>query len=85
MKVVFHATFVKRFQKCSPKIQQAFEERLELFLKNPYHPLLRNHAVGRAYPGCRSINVTGDMRAIYHMHEGACVFVLIGTHAELYG
>jgi addiction module RelE/StbE family toxin len=84
MRVVFHAAFTKRFRKCSSKIQKAFEERLNLFFENQNHPLLGNHAVGRAYPGCRSINVTGDVRAIYHMHDGTCIFVLIGTHAELY-
>ncbi len=84
MRVIFHHTFTKRFRKMTPNVRASFGTRLEIFLADPCHPILRNHAVGRAYPGCRSINVTGDVRAIYRLSGETAIFLLIGTHAELY-
>jgi mRNA-degrading endonuclease YafQ of YafQ-DinJ toxin-antitoxin module len=37
------------------------------------------------YLGYRSINITGDVRALYTVKEGALIlFVFIGTHSQLY-
>ena len=62
-----------------------FIERKNLFLEDSLHPLLNNHSVDYAYPGWRSINVTGDYRALYEELEDGVVFMKIGTHSELYG
>ena len=83
---VLHKSFKKEFQKLPIKIQKQFFERADLFLKNQSHPLLNNHSVHSAYPGWRSINITGDYRALYEViDEGIVVFMKIGTHSELYG
>ena len=84
MNTAFHASFVKRFRKLPPNVRNAFRLRLALFLSTPFHVLLRNHSVGRVYPGCRSFNVTGDYRAIYRVEGDTAIFILIGTHADLY-
>ena len=66
------------------KIQIKFGERLLLFSKDMFHPLLNNHALRGIYKDTRSINVTGDYRALY-THDGEkVVFIAIGTHSELY-
>ena len=70
MKVAFHHTFTKRFRKMPQNVRVAFGARLHVFFVDQFHPILRNHAVGRAYPGCRSINITGDVRAIYRISGG---------------
>lgn len=85
MRSVFHKTFNKKFKKLPDKVQMAFHARLAIFENNPFHPLLENHDVSRAFPGCRSINVTGDFRAIFYERRGLAVFINIGTHSELYG
>jgi len=33
MQIQYGKKFIKEFKKCPPKIQKAFKERLELFLK----------------------------------------------------
>lgn len=33
----------------------------------------------------RSINITGDYRAIYEVKDGIAYFISVGTHHELYG
>ncbi len=80
-----HKKFEKRYAKLPQEVKARFKERRDLFLENPFDPRLNNHSVDRAYPGCRSINVTGDYRAIFSEFVGGVMFVNVGTHAELYG
>jgi len=85
MQVIFHKSFDKQYIKLSPKIHSRFEERLKIFLTSPFAPLLNNHSVDEIFPECRSINITGDYRAIFKMRDSIPVFIKIGTHHELYG
>lgn len=81
----YHKNFRKQFSKLPLKIQDEFEEKLGLFLGNQFHPLLNNHPLTGKYDGCRSINVTGDIRAIFYVKtDGDVVFINIGSHSELY-
>lgn len=72
------------FKKLPPKIQEQFYTRLEIFITDKNNPLLNNHSVDRIYLRCRSINVTGDYRAIFEETDQLILFVRIGTHSELY-
>ena len=86
MTVRFHSRFLKVFGKLPPAIQNKFLARLSLFQREPFHPLLNNHSVDAAYPRWRSMNVTGDYRALFELvSEDTIVFMKIGTHSELYG
>ncbi|MDP3900549.1 MAG: type II toxin-antitoxin system RelE/ParE family toxin [bacterium] len=84
MQVKFHKIFKKKFKKLPPWAQKKFYERLEVFLRNDHDAVLRNHSVDKAYPNCRSINISGDYRAIYYHNGDEVIFIIIGTHAELY-
>ena len=85
MHTIFHDTFRKKFEKLPEKIQGCFYERLKLFVDNPRDHILHNHSVGKRFVGCRSLNVTGDYRAIFYESADSVVFINIGTHAQLYG
>ena len=85
MKIELHAKFEKKFDTLSRKLQDRFFERVAIFRENQFHPILNNHSVDHAYSGWRSINVTGDYRALFEEVEGGIVFMKIGTHPELYG
>lgn len=86
MEPILHKNFKKMFKSLFPKIQEQFFARLELFIKDKYNPVLNNHSVDQAYPGWRSINVTGDYRALYEVkNDDTIVFMKIGTHSQLYG
>ena len=85
MKPEYHKNFRKQFDKLSIKIQDKFEEKLDLFLQNMFHLLLNNHSLSGEYEGCRSINITGEIRAIFYVKsERNIVFINIGSHSELY-
>jgi addiction module RelE/StbE family toxin len=85
MKVRYHKKFLKSFDKLPKEIKGKFEQRLKIFFQDPFSSLLNNHSVDYTYPGLRSINITGDFRALYEIKdENLIVFMRIGTHSELY-
>lgn len=88
-RIDYSKIFHKQLKKAPLGIKIAFRERLALFLQNPSHPLLNNHSLSGSFLGKRSINITGDWRAIYYEYtsddEGAVIiFYLLGTHSQLY-
>ena len=84
MRVLYKKRFEREFKRLDEKVKLAFSERLELFVQDKFHPLLRNHAVDAAFPGCRSINISGDLRAIFREEGDVVIFMHIGTHSKLY-
>ena len=85
MDVSFTKKFIKQFRKLPNKGQQQFHDRLELFLNDQYHFLLRRHALKGKYAGYHSIDISGNLRAMFRYQSGNSVmFSLIGTHAQLY-
>lgn len=76
--------FEKEFQKVDLKIRTAFSERLKIFKQEPFHPILKNHSLTGKYRGYRSINVTGDWRALYTEGKSTIWFEALGTHSQLY-
>ncbi len=77
--------FDKDYKKLPKNIQERFKERILLFQKDQYNPILNNHSLRGGYTGCRSINVTGDVRAIFIKNNSEIIFVAIGSHSKLYG
>ena len=85
MIITYSRGFKKMFRKHSLPIQEKFYERLALFIKDQHSPLLSNHALNGEWVGCRSINITGDIRAVYEEVDKKHIeFVDIGSHSELY-
>ena len=76
--------FKKQFKKLPQHAISKFEERFVLLLQNPNNPILNNHKLHGKYSNCRSINITGDYRLVFCMHDNILDLELIGTHSELY-
>jgi len=86
MLLVFARQFDKMYHRLPKSVKKHSDERILLFGKEPFHPLLNNHRLHDPYAGCRSINITGDYRAIYY-HETPDVvrFIAVDTHHNLFG
>jgi mRNA-degrading endonuclease YafQ of YafQ-DinJ toxin-antitoxin module len=83
--IVFHRKFLKQQSKFSPSIQFHIQERIGLFIDTPSNPLLNTHALHHPYENCFSINISGNIRAVYELQEnGDILFIRVGTHSELY-
>lgn len=85
MRIIFHKQFQKMYQKLPENIKHRFKERRDLFIKDAFHPFLNNHKLNGEYEGYRSINIGGDIRAVYEPIDNETAhFIFIGTHSELY-
>ena len=84
MRVTYKKKFIRQYEKLPEKIQKQFNERLGLMRKDIRHPLLRIHALRGDRRPYKSMNVTGDCRALFVIEEDEVIFSEIGTHSELY-
>lgn len=85
MKVSFSNDFKKKLRKCSKPIAEAFYDRIRMFMQNPNARSLNNHYLNGKYDGYKSINISGDIRAVYKLIEKELAyFVDIDNHSNLY-
>lgn len=85
MKIIPHRKFKKQFRKLQKSDQKQFEEKIKIFLQNPFHPILNNHELHGKYKGLRSIKITADLRVIYEtVKKDIVLFLTIDSHGNLY-
>jgi addiction module RelE/StbE family toxin len=84
MEVIYRRKFRKAFKKQSKKTHIKFFEKLEIFKKDPFHYSLNNHTLSGEFKGVRSFDITGDIRVHYVEANAVAVFLMIGSHSELY-
>lgn len=65
MYISYSKNFIKQAKKLSPELRKKLQERVILFSDDPLSPILRNHALRGKYKQYRSIDITGDVRALY--------------------
>jgi addiction module RelE/StbE family toxin len=86
MIIQYAPKFKKQYKKIPKKFQDQFDDRLRLFLIDPTSPRLRVHPLKGSYRGYWSMNINGDLRALYlKKGDEIIIFALIGTHSQLYG
>lgn len=82
MVIQYTTKFKKQYQKLTSKLQRQFDERLQLFVADPTNPQLRVHPLKGAFQGYWSLNMSGDLRALYlKKGDEIIIFALIGTHS----
>ena len=85
MTVLFHKNFEKQYKKLSRNSQHKFKDRIQILRSDVFNPILNNHPLRGKYAGYRSIEVSGDLRAIYKtVGNDVFLFVTIGSHNYLY-
>ncbi len=89
MEIRYGDRFKKQYEKAPKPVKAAAKRRISLFKEHPFHPFLHNHPLVGVYAGHRSINITGDWRAVYRVSKDSfgkmiIVFVALGTHSQLY-
>ena len=86
LSIQYSKNFEKQFKKLPEKLKQQFIDRQSLFEQNQRDPILRLHALRGKYQGYYSIDITGDVRALFTRRGNTIViFGFIGTHSQLYG
>lgn len=86
MKPVLQKSFLKSYAKLPKSVKDKFFERVQLFIDEPEHPLLHIHSLKGGMAPLKSMNITGDYRALFTVDskKSLVIFYKIGTHSELY-
>lgn len=85
MTVSYSKKFKKQYKKLPKNIQKKFYKNLVIFIKNHKDRQLQTHKLHGKLNGLYSINITGDIRAIFdEITLDKVEFVAIGSHSELY-
>lgn len=85
MQYFLSKNFEKKFSKLPKKVKNKTLTQLEVFIMNPTDIKLNNHSLSGKWKDYRSINITGNYRAIYkEISEEMARFVDIDTHSKLY-
>ena len=86
MVITYHKDFIKGSQKLTQAQKQKLTERLRIFGQDEFNLILNNHSLKGRYRGFRSINIAGDLRAVYKKEaQDMIIFVAIDSHSHLYG
>lgn len=86
MVINYHKDFIKASKKLTLAQKERLKQRLALFGLDQFNPVLNNHTLKGKYLGYRSINIGGDLRAVFkQVSEREIRFVVTGTHSNLYG
>lgn len=81
---LLHKSFKKDFKKLPKQARSEFKRKRDFLVVNSAHPALHLHSLHGEWAGKWSINVTGNIRAIFKLQGNIAIFVNIGTHSELY-
>lgn len=85
MEFYYSSVFKKQYKKLPLKTREQFKTRLILFVEDQNNPRLRIHKLQGEYNGLWSMNVSGNIRAVFDkLYDGAVMFEAIGSHSELY-
>jgi len=84
MQISFTKRFCKKYDKAPEEIRKSFSEKLFLFKNNKFDKVLNNHQLSGDYSFLRSINITGDWRALFIDDENVINFITLGNHNNLY-
>lgn len=89
MKIEYSKKFLDDVASLNEKQVKKLKERITLFRESPTAPVLRNHKLKGKLKDFCSINITGDLRAVYIMEKQEkniiIKFVRLDTHSQLYG
>lgn len=89
MIVQYSPAFLEKVKKLNVLVYKSLRMQILVFSRNPYDPVLRNHALRGEWQGYRSIKITADWRALYKEiksgDEIIAYFSYCGTHKQLYG
>jgi addiction module RelE/StbE family toxin len=86
MSIDFSKSFDQQFQsRLNARQRQKVLEAIELFIDEPFHKELRNHALYGKWKGYRSISVGGELRLHFKVsNDDRMLFEAVGSHNQLY-
>lgn len=85
MIIRYSKKFKKQYEKLPPKLQQKTKSCIILWASNPADESLRLHKLSGKMNRFYSIDITGDLRALYEKAgDEVYLYQMVGTHSQLY-
>lgn len=84
MQINYSKKFCKAFARAPEEIRESFKERFRIFKSDKFNPILNNHQLSGKFSFLRSINITGDWRALFVDGNETIDFIILGSHSNLY-
>ncbi len=76
---------LKKYIKKHPELESRIQEKLRLFVEEPYSAELRNHGLSGKLNDLRAIVIDYDCRLVFKfIDEETALLVNIGSHDEVY-
>ena len=87
LEIVFDPAFERAYKKRihHPKLKEKFWRKVEIFINDPYHSLLKTHKLSGKLKDLLSFSIDYDCRIIFYFKtSNKVVFIDIGSHDEVY-
>lgn len=79
-KITYTTRFLKSFNKLTKREQDTFERKIEIFIKNNFHPSLRTKKI-QGHKDIYESSINMDIRIIwYYKNEELIIILDIGHH-----
>jgi proteic killer suppression protein len=76
---------LKKWRKKHPELVARFQQKLELFKNEPFHPSLKNHRLTGNLAGAWAISINYEQRLVFKFLSDTKVLLIdLGTHDEVY-
>jgi addiction module RelE/StbE family toxin len=76
---------LKKWRKKHPNLVEKFQQKVDLFIQDPFEPSLRTHALSGNLAECWSLSITYEYRLIFKfIDESRVLLIDLGTHDEVY-
>jgi addiction module RelE/StbE family toxin len=76
---------LKKWRKKHPDLSERFQQKVSLFIEEPFHPSLRTHGLSGNLEGCFALSITYEYRLVFKFISDDRVLLLdIGSHDDVY-
>lgn len=75
----------KKWKKQNPSKDKLLTQVINLFIENPFHPLLKIHKLKGNLKECYAFTIEYDLRIIFYFEDPLhAVFLSLGKHDDVY-
>ena len=79
------ARILKKWRKKHPELVARFQQKLELFKNEPFHPSLKTHRLTGNLAGAWAISINYEQRLVFKfLSDTEVLLINLGTHDEVY-
>ncbi|TYQ31395.1 type II toxin-antitoxin system YafQ family toxin [Pseudanabaena sp. UWO310] len=76
---------LKKWRKKNPELVDRFQQKLELFKHEPFHPSLKTHSLSGNLAGYWAISINYEHRLVFKfLSDIKVLLIALGTHDEVY-